>query len=276
MRFLPAWPARLQNSLAQVPLPRASQARFSAAAFSVADFSGAAAIGAASLWAADVFVFVDQISAADSNANAADRTGGVASFAALSEVAPSCATDGSFPFMFATVLTPSESHDAMPRVGSPAQAPCSHGYPARSQAAVLIVQRASRQSTWHRHMIVVSASPRGHIDRTDGYDTPASVPPACCSRNRSRPGHRERACVMPRAAKPPMWPSGALLRADSDRAIRFSFPSPRSHASRQCSRRVRGHRSRRSRPRRSSNAGDVHRGRGCWKCALPAPVPRIF
>jgi hypothetical protein len=42
------------------------------------------------------------MSAADSNAKAADRSGDIASFAALSEAAPSCATDGSMPFMFAT------------------------------------------------------------------------------------------------------------------------------------------------------------------------------
>jgi hypothetical protein len=63
--------------------------------------AGTASIGAAAL-ATDVFALVDQMSAADSNAKATDRSGDIASFAALSEVAPPCATDGSFPFMFAT------------------------------------------------------------------------------------------------------------------------------------------------------------------------------
>jgi hypothetical protein len=87
----------------------------------IAVFSGAAATSAAAFAGADVLVFVDQISVADSNPNAADRTGGVASSAALSEAAPSCATDGSFPFMFATILTPSESDDAMLASASPEQ-----------------------------------------------------------------------------------------------------------------------------------------------------------
>jgi hypothetical protein len=147
-------------------------------------FSGAAAMGAAGSGAADLFVFVDQISAADSNADAVDRTGGVASSAALSEGAPSCATDGSFPFMFATVLTPSESDDAMPRAASPAQALCSRELSRVFTPTVLIGQRASRQSTSPRHMIVFLVSP-SRTQRTKALVRADAVPRAPCLRSRT-------------------------------------------------------------------------------------------
>ena len=74
-------------------------------------------------------------------------------------------------------------------------------------------------------------------------------------------------------------PEGAVRRDHLRHAVKRaqltpSASSARARASRRCSRRVRAPRSRRWRRTISSNAGEVRRGRGCWRCALPSPGPR--
>ncbi|WP_213772058.1 hypothetical protein [Bradyrhizobium sp. dw_78] len=75
--------------------------------------------GSASGLLAGAVAPADQISVADSNPIAALRAGAVACCVALSELRPSCATDGSFPFMFATTLRLPDSHDATQRIAWP-------------------------------------------------------------------------------------------------------------------------------------------------------------